>query len=151
MTPSACWFCGDQATPGHQARTGVHRDPEDQFLGLRREWKATWVDVPRCRRCRIGHEIDKVVKYVLIASAAVTGLMLLAWTASRLGGEAWADEWQLVLPVLWTILWLVLWRAIRTSRIPWNRLAPKPEKHAREHPAIQQLVEDGWENREGGY
>ena len=89
MSLGDCWFCGEPSRSGDHVRTGLRRDAEESLLGMRRERKATWIDVPRCRRCRIGHEVDRAISYVLIGSAAITGLALLAWGASRLSGDAW--------------------------------------------------------------
>ena len=149
MNAVACWYCDAPFRPGDEVRIGLHRDAEDQLLGLRKEWKATEVIVPRCHRCRIGHSIDKAAKYVLIGSTAITGVMLLAWGASRLNGEAWTDEWQLILPVAWTAIWLFLWRGIRQHKFTWQWVAPKPERYGREHPTAQHLEAEGWTQRDG--
>jgi len=93
--------------------------------------------------------VDQTARYVLIGSAAVTGLMLLAWGASRAGGEPWADEWQLFIPVVWTVIWLLLWRAVRQRWFKSRWLAPRPQRYAREHPAVQELAAEGWEQRDG--
>jgi hypothetical protein len=143
VRPAGCWFCGGEPQPEHQVFVELHRDVEEGLIS--RRYKATWVTIPRCRRCRFGHQVERVVRWVLIGSAAVTGLMLLAWGASRSSGEAWADEWQLLLPVVWTAFCLLVWRAVRDHRLPWRWLAPRPERYLREHPAIEELVEDGWQ------
>ncbi|GAA4911276.1 hypothetical protein LX16_2587 [Stackebrandtia albiflava] len=137
-----CWWCGDPSLPGDHLRTAVHRDVEERLLGLRQEWKVRWLDIPRCRRCRHGHALDRAVRYVLVGSFAVTGLMLLAWGASRAAGEVWADEWQLVVPVAWTLTWWILWWWIRLGR--WRWTAPKPENHADDHPVVLSLFAEGW-------
>lgn len=144
-----CWFCGAPAHVGAHLRVGLHRDVEESFLGLYREWRAAYVLVPRCRRCQRGHTVERGIGWVLIGSGAITGLLLLAWGASRLSGEAWADEWQLLLPVAWTAGWLALWRAVRQRRIGRGWLGPRSERYGREHPAALQLADEGWDQREG--
>jgi hypothetical protein len=145
MTLGRCWFCGAPAHAGDQLRFGMHRDLRQTFVvvGVYQRWKVTSVPVPRCRRCRIGHGIEQAVFYVLAGSAAITGLMLVAWVGSR----PWADEWQVPLPVVWTLAWFTLWWGIRRHWFRWHRLAPRPQRYAREFPAVQDLVEDGWKYR----
>ncbi|GAA1535395.1 hypothetical protein [Kribbella lupini] len=151
MTTDSCWFCGRPASVLDSRQVHLHRDVDEALLGMYAEWKATSVGVPRCHRCRLGHDVHRVVWWVLVVSAAVTGILLVASGASRLSGEAWADEWQLVLPVLWTLAWLGLWQVIRRPQVRWRWVAPRPERWAREHPAVLQLVDEGWLHRGGPF
>lgn len=125
---------------------GLSRDRKQTFIiiGFYETWRQTYEIVPRCRRCRIGHSLERAVRYVLIGSAAVTGLMLLPLTISNLSGEPWKDQWLAVFPVLWTLGWLVLWRGVLGNWFGWRWLAPRPERHVREHPVVKTLIEDGW-------
>jgi hypothetical protein len=147
VTARACWFCGTADLGADDLRISLGRDKEEYLLGLYEEWKATWVVVPRCRRCWISHRVERGAGYVVIGSAAFLGLLLIAWGASRLSGDSWADEWQLLLPVTWMAGCLLLWRGVRQRRFAWRWLAPRPERYGREHPAVVQLVDDGWEIR----
>lgn len=140
MSPGECWFCAAPTGAGDYLRIDMQRDMQETFLliAVHRRWTATWVDVPRCQRCRIGHGIDRAVLYVLAGSAVVVGLMLLA------GATSWAKPWELAIPVVWTLGWLVLWWGVRGHWFSWHRLAPKPERYAREYPAVLDLNADGW-------
>lgn len=108
-------------------------------IGVYQRWKQVSVIVPRCHRCRIGHRIDQVLFWVMIGSAVILGLMLLA------GAIVWAKPWELALVALWVAAWLLLWCGVRQRWFRWRLLAPKPEKYAREHPDVEELVADGWE------
>ncbi|TWE30093.1 hypothetical protein FHX69_2790 [Prauserella muralis] len=127
---------------GHHLQLSLRRDMRDTFVvvGVYQRWKQLSVVVPRCRRCRVGHRIEQSVFWVLVGSAVLLGLMLLA------GALAWAKLWELALVVLWVVAWLLLWWGVRQHWFRWPFLAPKPERHAREHPGVQELVADGWQH-----
>lgn len=136
-----CWFCGAPAGGEHHLLVGLRRDVRNTFIlvGIYQRWKQTFVVVPRCRRCRIGHQIEQVVFWVVIGSAVILALMLLA------GAIVWAKPWELALVVLWVTGWLLMWWGVRQHWFRWRLLAPKPQRHAREHPAVQELIADDWE------
>ncbi|RCV54294.1 hypothetical protein DEF23_16165 [Marinitenerispora sediminis] len=83
-------------------------------------------------------------RWIFVASALVTGLPTVLMVGSNLGGSPWADQWQIAIPWAWTLVWLVLWAGVRQHWFGWRRLAPRPERHAREHPAVAELAADGW-------
>lgn len=142
---SQCWFCDRPARAGFQFRAGLHRDVRVIFFGIgaHQRWKQTWVDIPRCPRCQLGHRIEQVLFYVVLVSAAPTALMLLAWAASA----PWNDQWQVALPPLWVLLCVLLWSAVRRHWLTMSWLAPRPQRFARQYPAVQDLFEEGWSYR----
>jgi hypothetical protein len=80
---------------------------------------------------------------VTVASAALTAFSLFVWVVSR----PWADEWELVIPVVWTLWWLLLWLGVRQHWFGWGWPAPRPRHYAREYPDVEELAEDGWNYR----
>ncbi|QUH05814.1 hypothetical protein HUO13_06760 [Saccharopolyspora erythraea] len=125
----------------------LSRDRTQTFIviGIYETWRQAYRIVPRCGRCRIGHSLERGLRRVLIGSAAFTGLMLLPLAASNLSGEPWKDQWLAVFPVLLTMGLLVLWWGVLDNWFGWHRLAPRPERYALEHPAVQEMFEEGWE------
>jgi len=151
MSVADCWFCAAPAHPIDSLRAYLHRDVEFSTIIIITEtrWKQTWVDVPRCRRCWVGHRIEQAIFYVLAASAGLTGFSLFVITLNLLGGERIADVWLMAIPVLWTLGWLALWSGVRRHRFTWEWLAPRPQRYAREYPPVKELLEDGWKYRPG--
>lgn len=120
----------------------MRRDTRQYFvvIGIYERWTSITVAVPRCKRCSIGHRIEQAVFWVLVGSAVVLGLMMLA------GAASWAKPWELALVVLWVVAWWLLWLGVRRHWFRWRVLAPKPERYVRQHPTILELVEDGWDH-----
>ncbi|GAA0565651.1 hypothetical protein A8924_5739 [Saccharopolyspora erythraea NRRL 2338] len=141
-----CWFCDAPASPADRVDVVLSRDRTQTFIviGFYETWRQTYRFVPRCRRCRNGHGLERGLRRVLIGSAAFTGLMLLPLAAGNLSGEPWKDQWLAVFPVLLTLGLLMLWWGVLDSWFGWHRLAPRPERYALEHPAVQEMFEEGW-------
>ena len=110
----------------------MHRDVQQTYIvvGILRRWTVTWVDVPRCRRCRAGHGRERVAFYVLIPSAVLTLMSITSW-----------------LLMLWTLGWLLLWVGMRQHWAGWSWVAPQPRRYARKYPAVRKLAADGWRYR----
>lgn len=123
----------------------MHRDVRQQFIivGWLQSWNTISVRIPRCRRCAIGHGVERTLCYVAFVSAFFTAMLLLSLTTSA----PWDDKWQLVIPVAWTLAWLSLWLIVRLHWLNWSRLAPRPIRYARRYPAIQELAGEGWQHR----
>jgi hypothetical protein len=143
VSESRCWFCGAPGRGGDELRVDLYRDVQETFTAFgsrRRQWRQTWVDVPRCRRCRTGHGIERAVRYVFLGTAGLTALTLFAWVLSR----PWEDEWQLLIPVACVLYWLVMWLGVRKHWFGSRWLAPRPRRHALDHPRVEALIEAGW-------
>ncbi|MDA0563866.1 hypothetical protein LG943_05925 [Streptomonospora sp. S1-112] len=146
MNAVECWFCSTPIRGGRFLRFDMYRNAQytPLLVAVHARWEQAWVNIPRCERCGFGHGVERVTRWILAGSAVVTVLPTLLMTGSYLGGEPWADSWQIVYPWIWTLAWLGLWLGIRQHRIPWRRLAPRPERHARAHPGVRALAEEGW-------
>ncbi|MFJ2346819.1 hypothetical protein [Streptomyces antimycoticus] len=150
-----CWFCGSEATAmRHDRVVGLHRDVQSNptwYLGIRTKWQSDSVRVPRCERCHHGHIIEQSMMALSVAAPiayAAGGQLdtLLGILPSASGGRVNASIWAVV-ACLPTLMWL----ATRQAWLPWNRLAPRRLRHARRHPAVQQLRGDGWHYRPGPF
>ncbi|WP_405567773.1 hypothetical protein OG317_03860 [Streptomyces sp. NBC_01167] len=150
-----CWFCGSEATaPQHDRVIGMHRDVDSSptwTLGVRTRWHRTGIRVPRCARCRDGHRIEQAT--MVLAVAAV-----IAYSASgqldRLLGILPSTSSGRVLSAVWAVVACfpaLAWIATRQACLPWQRLAPRRLRHARRHPGVQELREDGWKYRPGPF
>jgi hypothetical protein len=56
--------------------------------------------------------------------------------------------------VIWAVVACLptpVWIATRQAWLSWQRLAPRRLRHARHHPAVQQLREEGWRYRPGPF
>ncbi|MFC7328816.1 hypothetical protein [Marinactinospora rubrisoli] len=146
MSANECWFCATPTRNGEYLHFGMHRDVRytPLVIALHTRWATTTAYVPRCERCMSGHVIEKWTRWIFAGSALVTGLPTVLMLGSNLSGEPWADQWQIIFPWIWTLSWLVLWLGVRQHWFGWHRLAPRPERHARRHPAVVRLAEDGW-------
>ncbi|GAA1084825.1 MULTISPECIES: hypothetical protein [Streptomyces violaceusniger group] len=153
--PRRCWFCaGETTATRHDRVVGLHRDVESGltwYLGVRTKWRSISVRVPRCERCHGGHTIAHSMLAVSIAAPiayAASGELdtLLGILPSTPSGKVHSVIWAVVacLPAL-------VWIATRQAWLPWRRLAPRPPRHARGHPAVQSLREDGWHYRPGPF
>ncbi|WNO76274.1 hypothetical protein [Streptomyces sp. AM8-1-1] len=90
---------------------------------------------------------------MVLAAAAVTAYSasgqldrLLGILPSTSSGRVLSAVWAAVacLPAL-------AWIATRQAWLPWQRLAPRHLRHARRHPGVQELREDGWKYRPGPF
>lgn len=153
--PRQCWFCAGETTAArHDRVVGLHRDVESSptwYLGIRTKWQSISVRVPRCERCHGGHTIARSILAVSIAAPiayAASGELdtLLGILPSTPSGKVHSVIWAVVacLPAL-------VWITTRQAWLPWRRLAPRPLRHARDHPAVQRLREDGWRYRPGPF
>ncbi|MFC3999039.1 hypothetical protein ACFOVU_24185 [Nocardiopsis sediminis] len=147
MSVDACWFCAAPVGPGERLLVGMQRDVRYTHLvvAVHTRWQQTWVSVPRCGRCTFGHAVERVTRWIFVASAAITGLPTVLMLLGYATGEPWADTWQFIFLWAWALATLVLWRGVRRHRFGWHRLAPRPERYVREHPAVAELTEDGWQ------
>ncbi|MBV2364510.1 hypothetical protein ACFPZ0_05875 [Streptomonospora nanhaiensis] len=146
MNPVECWFCSGPIRGGDYLRFDMYRNAQytPLLVAVHVRSERAWVNIPRCARCWFGHGVERVTRWVFLGSALVTGLPTVLMAGSYLGGDPWADSWQIVFPWIWTLAWLGLWLGVRQHRLPWRFLAPRPERHAREHPAVAALAEEGW-------
>ncbi|WP_461002418.1 hypothetical protein [Streptomonospora sediminis] len=148
MSANKCWFCAAPTRRDEYWRFDMHRNADYSLTPLivviESRWEQVSVPVPRCERCRVGHGIEKGLRWILIGSALVTGLPSVLMVISYLNGEPWADSWQIVFPWFWTLAVLWLWWGVRRRWFGWRRLAPRPERHARAYPAVVELAEGGW-------
>jgi hypothetical protein len=121
------------------------------IIVLRTTWRREVVQVPRCARCHVGHQIEQIAAVLslasLIAYAACGQLdyllgILPASSAERMVAAVWA-----AVACLPTLTWL----AIRHGRLPWQRLAPHRLGYARHHPEFVRLLDEGWNPRPGPF
>ncbi|MBL1111259.1 hypothetical protein JK364_02355 [Streptomyces sp. 110] len=150
-----CWFCaGETTATRHDRIVGLHRDVESGptwYLGVRTTWQSISVRVPRCERCHVGHTI---AQSMLAASIAAPIAYAASGELDTLLGILPSTSADKVRSVIWAVvacLPALVWIAARQAWLPWRRLAPRPLSHARGHPAVRRLREDGWRYRPGPF
>jgi hypothetical protein len=132
----ACWFCGEAAAEGDRFQVGLHRDSEVRHYVVvaQESWSRTGVDVPRCRRCRVGHTLELVLLVVGIpaflwgAGLVIDGAFGLAGATLGPGKVALAVGFALPLAAYFGLRWRL----------------PRPRRHVRRHPEVAALLADGW-------
>jgi hypothetical protein len=132
----ACWFCGAAASRDDRFRVGLHRDVETRnfVVAWQESWTRTQLDVPRCRRCRLGHGGELVLLVIGIPSflwgvgLLIDGAFGLAGATLGPGKVALAIGYLLPLLAYFVLRWRL----------------PRPRRHVRRHPDVASLLVDGW-------
>jgi hypothetical protein len=125
----------------------LHRDVTTTPIALglvvtRDEWQSMRVDVPRCRRCRLGHYLE-----VLLFLA---GLPALAWGVGLLLDTALGNFDALPLvpaTALYIAAWFlpfIAWLALRQRWFGLRRWFPHNRRYIRCHPTVRYHLENGW-------
>ena len=148
MSDGECWFCDRPAQHDHRIIASLVRDRKELDLLVVRhvKYRQTMVVVPRCRRCRVGHGIEKVVAWTAVLSTVITVLPAVLALGSRVGGTPWPDEWLLLIPVVWTAGWYAVWIVNVRRRLLRRKGWYAPRRYAEYvlHPAVEEWVAEGW-------
>jgi len=115
---------------------GLHGDSQVRHYVVvaRESWTRTDVEVPRCRRCRVGHTLELVLLVVGIP-AFLWGAGLVIDGAFGLAG-ATLGPGKVVLAVGFALP-LAAYFGLRG----W---LPRPRRSVRRHPKVAARLDDGW-------
>ncbi|MGH3662547.1 MAG: hypothetical protein ACRDTQ_11895, partial [Micromonosporaceae bacterium] len=113
-------------------------------LGLvwRDEWQAMELDVPRCRRCRVGHHLETLL--------VLAGLPTWAWGMGLLIDTALGNYSALPLTPFTAVrigVWflpIIAWLSVRHGWFGLRTRFPHNRRHVRRHPVVRRRLDNGW-------
>ena len=140
-TSGPCFFCGGGGANGRSVEVAMSSSlgSSTTIGGQRISWTQKWIVVPRCSACQDAHDMDRSVRLIVAAVAAVA---LSALLISRLPSVPIAGLLPLALPV-----WLVSWGLMELfSKLIYESHAHgrKRLKHADQATQVVKAVSDGW-------